>query len=399
MEVIALICGSPEVRHWYLTPRERLARTLNEHGVRVHEGDLDDCPPARELIVVRGDRLYDDRIIKALVDRPHVQVLSPRGDDRIVAIHAGREDALEAARAFAEGAEAPPIRGVASISARDLVKTKRPLLRKARDPFVLVVDPDEAERHEKLLYDASYKGVTDLVTKWLWPTPAYHAVRLLARLGIHPNHVTATGFLLMLVALWAFWRGAYGLGLLCAWIMTFFDTVDGKLARTTVTSSRFGHFLDKVTDIVHPPFWYIAWGLGLDAWDTPTPWLDLDAALWLLVAAYVAGRLVEAVATRLLISGGLFVWRPFDSHFRLITARRNICLIPLTLGWLLGRSDLGLWAVVFWTVATTVVLLARMMMAIMEKPRGALLDSWLAEPEANASEDSLALRWYTERPV
>jgi phosphatidylglycerophosphate synthase len=48
--------------------------------------------------------------------------------------------------------------------------------------------------------------------------------------------------------------------------MTLLDTVDGKLARVTVASSKFGHVLDHGVDIVHPPFWYLAWGLGLGAW-------------------------------------------------------------------------------------------------------------------------------------
>ncbi len=47
------------------------------------------------------------------------------------------------------------------------------------------------------------------------------------------------------------------------WLMTFLDTVDGKLARVTVTSSRLGDVLDHGLDIIHPPLWYIAWGVGL----------------------------------------------------------------------------------------------------------------------------------------
>ena len=49
------------------------------------------------------------------------------------------------------------------------------------------------------------------------------------------------------------------------WLMTFLDTVDGKLARVTVTSSRIGDVLDHGLDIIHPPLWYIAWGVGLPA--------------------------------------------------------------------------------------------------------------------------------------
>jgi phosphatidylglycerophosphate synthase len=45
--------------------------------------------------------------------------------------------------------------------------------------------------------------------------------------------------------------------------MTFLDTVDGKLARVTLTSSRIGDVLDHGLDLLHPPFWYLAWGIGL----------------------------------------------------------------------------------------------------------------------------------------
>ncbi len=46
--------------------------------------------------------------------------------------------------------------------------------------------------------------------------------------------------------------------------MTFLDTVDGKLAHVTLTSSRFGHIFDHSLDLLHPPFCYLAWGLGLE---------------------------------------------------------------------------------------------------------------------------------------
>ena len=111
----------------------------------------------------------------------------------------------------------------------------------------------------------SYKGVTDLVTKWLWPIPAFWTVRVCVRFGIRPNHVTLLSLVFAVLAGVAFWHGHYGIGLVMGWLMTFMDTVDGKLARVTVTSSRFGDVLDHGLDIIHPPLWYIAWGVGLDS--------------------------------------------------------------------------------------------------------------------------------------
>src|SRR3546814_17633961 len=87
--------------------------------------------------------------------------------------------------------------------------------------------------------------------------------------------VTSASAALMLAALWLFWHGDQGWGLLAGWVMTFLDTVDGKLARVTLTATRFGYLFDHGMDVVHPPFWYAAWGFGLSpaAMSLPPAWL------------------------------------------------------------------------------------------------------------------------------
>ncbi len=113
------------------------------------------------------------------------------------------------------------------------------------------------------MFMGTYKGATDLVTKHLWPTPAFHATRALAPRGITPNMVTTIAALMTVLAFWCFLKGQFIPGLMAAWTMTFLDTVDGKLARTTLTSSKWGDIFDHGIDLVHPPFWYIAWAIGL----------------------------------------------------------------------------------------------------------------------------------------
>ena len=81
----------------------------------------------------------------------------------------------------------------------------------------------------------TYKGATDFVTKWLWPRPAFHVTKLCARLGITPNAVTAVSLVMVIAAFYWFLKGNWLPGLIAAWLMTFLDTVDGKLARVTMT--------------------------------------------------------------------------------------------------------------------------------------------------------------------
>src|SRR5437667_317200 len=63
-------------------------------------------------------------------------------------------------------------------------------LRKREPAYVFAARAEIAAEVERRTFDASYKGLTDLVTKWVWPRPAQAAVRWCARRGVHPNTVT-----------------------------------------------------------------------------------------------------------------------------------------------------------------------------------------------------------------
>ena len=66
-----------------------------------------------------------------------------------------------------------------------------------------------------------------------------------------------------------------------AYGMSVLDSVDGKLARLTFTDSRIGNRLDHGLDMVHPPFWYLAWAYGIGGgsldWGSP---LGSAASSW-----------------------------------------------------------------------------------------------------------------------
>jgi hypothetical protein len=92
---------------------------------------------------------------------------------------------------------------------------------------------------------------------------------------------------------------------------------------------------------------------------------------------------------------GVFCWRPLDSYFRLVTARRNPNMIFLTLGLLGGRPDLGLLAVALWTIATTLFLLVRLAQAGYVNARRGPLRSWLKDVNQPPYKGSLAVRLFT----
>jgi phosphatidylglycerophosphate synthase len=179
--------------------------------------------------------------------------------------------------------------------------------------------------------------------------------------------------------------------------MTFLDTVDGKLARVTVTSSPVGHYFDHIIDLVHPPIWYALWGLGLGTAPLGNGDLALSHVVWAILIAYTMGRLVEGTFQLCLGRFGIFCWRPLDSYFRLITARRNPNMIILSLSALGGRPDLGLLAVALWTVLTTLFLLFRLALAgYVHFHRGPLI-SWLKDVNQPQYSGSLAVRLFTRQ--
>jgi phosphatidylglycerophosphate synthase len=164
--------------------------------------------------------------------------------------------------------------------------------------------------------------------------------------------------------------------------MTFLDTVDGKLARVTLSSSRIGHVLDHGLDIVHPPFWYLAWTMGLLL--SPEGGVlsaDSNVASWLrpagliTVVGYVVGRLIEGLFM-LVFKLEIHCWQPIDGFFRLITARRNPNLLLLSAATLYSRPDLGLVFVALWTIASLAFHTVRLFQACGQRLRGRPVLVW-----------------------
>lgn len=375
---IVLESGQPRVRIWGLTPAERLRRALLVAGVpasRIGLGSAAEmkqqCGKGRRLIV-RSDYVFDERLVRALVAADASALLTPDGAE-VVAVHVTEGNRAEALQLFSEKASRETIArkaGVRLVSCDELVPAYTATLRKAEPPYLLPVDPADVAAIERRIFQASYKGVTDLVTKWVWPLPARVVTRCLACADIHPNVVTLLSWILVIVAAWLFAAGWFGSGLVAAWLMTFLDTVDGKLARVTLTSSRVGHILDHGLDILHPPFWYLTWALGL-----PAHAVWLGPATFLTVGGYIIGRLLEGIFL-LIFKLEIHSWRPIDAAFRTITARRNPNLILLTAGTLAGRPDLGLVCVALWTGCSIGFHTVRLGQALARRWRGIPVKTW-----------------------
>ncbi len=364
------------------------ARIIAEEWIALKKED--------SVLVVRGDYLFDDRLINYLAASPDIILqLKEGGQETAVAANVHGHLALQALELMEEFKNTT-LPEVLIQTLADISISFEKKLRKFEPPFVLPITVATKQDLERRLFDWSYKGITDLVTKWAWPRPARWAVGHCVRLNIRPNHVTLVSLVLVIFAGIFFATGHYGWGLLFGWLMTFLDTVDGKLARVTVTSSKFGHYFDHLIDLIHPPIWYILWGLGLTAAQLSSLGFSLSTLYSLIMIGYVAGRLVEGSFKWFLgATFGIFCWQPIDSYFRLITARRNPNMILLTISIFVGRPDLGLLAVTFWTVATSTFLIGRFVLAGYARISQKFLRSWLSDADKPMYKNSLAVRLFT----
>jgi len=399
MSTSVYIFHESPVKLWGLTSRERLERVLAKAGINDFISDPTQAT-TDNVLLFRGDYLYDDRVIQNLLESPDTILLtSKEGHEIPVAAQVKADLALPVLDYLNNGNLNKALQSLNMVTPQTLTPAYQQRLRKFDPPFVLPITEQNRHRLEKHLFSWSYKGITDLVTKWCWPFPARLAVGVCVRRGWKPNQVTLVGLGLVILAGILFYSGFYALGLIAGWLMTFLDTVDGKLARVTVTSSKFGHIFDHAIDLIHPPLWYIAWGFGLANSSPSLPLTNLPLILWLIVGAYLTGRLVEAIFTSMLGRFGIFSWHPIDSYFRLITGRRNPNLILLTISTLFGRPDLGLLAVAFWTVITSLFMLVRLGMAIKTRFTSGPLTPWLSKIDPGEKPKSLAVRLFTRPPT
>ncbi len=348
--------------------RAGLAGKVTPAQAQTHEGPV---------LLVRADAVIDEPLIGLLLKSPGLVLLS---DDTgaILAIHANGKDAKALLPVLAGKKALPTQWKAAARKPAELDAVFWEKLRKREVPYARLADGQNNKALEWRVFMGTYKGATDIVTKRLWPYPAFLVTRFIAPLGVTPNQVTTIGAIATIAAFFLFMNGHFAWGLFAGWLMTFLDTVDGKLARTTLTSSKWGDVFDHGIDLVHPPFWYYAWGLGLAAAGHDWP----PAFFWMIFAAILGGYVLQRLMEGISIKGlgmEIHIWRRIDTYFREITARRNPNLVILTVSLGFGRPDLGLIAVAIWTLACLVLHALQLGQAFAAKSKSGPLTSWMSQ--------------------
>ncbi|MBX9916085.1 MAG: CDP-alcohol phosphatidyltransferase family protein, partial [Nitrosomonas sp.] len=208
--------GESEITIWGLTGRERLRRMLQTHKDIILTDDVEKIPVTATALFLNSNFLFDARVLSALL-----------GMDKKIALYSD-EGCPAAIRT--DGNYAPQLLRnlnnnkdqnykfalltIPRVGLKDLHIDYQQNLKKKDPPYILPVSEANRPLLEQELFSGSYKGVTDLVTKWVWPVPAFWTTHFCVRHGWSPNHVTYLSVVFAVLAGLAFWGGFFGIGLL-----------------------------------------------------------------------------------------------------------------------------------------------------------------------------------------
>lgn len=338
-EVAVRFAGKSDKKIWGLPVLEWQSRAFKKAGTVPNN-------TATSGLTVAVNWVLSSALAAALVKKDKSALVQ---EGTIVAING--MDFASAEHFVGQPLKSADLAGLTVAYPEDLAGTYNKALRKNEPPYALNIETTPIKEILSRQFASSYKGITDFVTKFVWPVPAFYATRFCAALRITPNMVTTLSLAMVFAAMYYFAQGQWALGIACGWFMTFLDTVDGKLARTTMTYSKWGNVYDHGIDLIHPPFWYIAmyWGLG-------GRFEQLDLMTWAIIIVFI-GYILDRLIEGLFIAQHGFhihVWRPFNSGLRFVTARRNPNLFIFMIGIMASvaiptAALWGFYAVVIWT--------------------------------------------------
>ena len=346
------VVGDCDQRLFGMKPAERLSRQASRLG------DLH--------LVAHASAVLSDDTVAWLADHPGTIITSSGG--RPLAAVVGADQLMDAEQMIVGNGGRLTVTGADAIGPVYVRKLRRRL-----EPLTLALGEQPTAKVERQLFASVYKGVTDVVTKYAWPEPALWLTRGAAALGLTPNFVTIVGFILTFVAGWQFYVGNLAEGMAAAWLMTLLDTVDGKLARITVTSSWLGNQLDHGNDLIHPPLWWFCLAHGISLVQPAHPWTW--PSCWMILAAYVVGRILER-GFKKQFGFNPFMWQRFDSRFRMVISRRNIILLIMTVGLIVGLPAEAFGLCAAWSLVSVLIQGGRYLQAISHSRREPL-HAWL----------------------
>ncbi len=165
---------------------------------------------------------------------------------------------------------------------------------------VVVSDERSRRRAERALLETCRRPYDGIGDRYISRSVSLRITRVLARLGATPNQVTFANILVGLAACGFAQHGtprAFAIAGVLIWLQVVLDSCDGELARIRYMGSRFGMWLDNVSDDVIDNLFVLSVAIGL-------------GGTWPLVGVVVAG--MRAVYSLMIYRAVARAGRPGD---------------------------------------------------------------------------------------
>jgi phosphatidylglycerophosphate synthase len=351
----ALILNPSEVCVGGVSLRERLERMLKQLSI----SEIEYIPAGARLqmsepvLLLRGDTLFDPRIVQALLSSPsNFVAVDSRQPEAWVGAARLEPDFFQKTELSVRSLDSIAEQARCDSALLDIsqIDSYTPKLRRDVPIYWLQIkSPDDVRRAEQILMDSAEKDPSDLMAKFVHRPIESWMVTRLARTPITPNQVTLFVNLLAYLATALFATGH----LLAAALMTLLvgvtDGFDGKLARLKGMVTKVGS-LEHAFDLLFEFSWILALGYYLAQTEGTLPLL-LAAAILTLVAFYrsIYERYGQVTGKSLDVAG------KFENTFRRIAGRRNLFSVEILLCVLWQRPLWALYLIFFHAALTALV--------------------------------------------
>jgi phosphatidylglycerophosphate synthase len=209
-------------------PLERIIRLLWQFGIRAVILDLDDKEKA----------FYDSVISHRVASLKDIEITS------------AKKELMKKEHMLFESTRFFQYHRFLSFEKGFVKKGKSWILKDDAESFVMKKIPD-IEKAEKVAIEHIRSSTGGFVAKNINKRISIPMSLVFARLGIHPNVLTASSFLITLFGGALLWKGGYWNLLASAAIFQFisiYDGCDGEVAKLTCKFSRLGAVLDTCND-------------------------------------------------------------------------------------------------------------------------------------------------------
>lgn len=330
-----------------------------------------------EFLLLEGDRLFDTRIVEALLARGEATLAIDRRIDKarglpkvligdgVKAIGKDLEEwdgvyigaALctpQLLRILLEGGDRLESLGIGYLDVSEIPTYIAEMRRDLPIFWIRMENGKDLKRAKKLLIERTQKGTLDLLAWYLHRPIENRITYYLSEWPITPNQVTIFTNLVAYFATFLFLQGYLLWASLLTLAVNILDGVDGKLARARGVTTKLGH-IEHSFDLLFEQSWYIAFTWHIFSRSGSL----LPLILGLLILLLDSFNRHCSMQFKQVMGVSLADYARFDRLFRRFDGRRNIYTLYMLAGAIFGLPLFALMVMAAHAFLTAIVYASR----------------------------------------